>query len=236
MRHNHGFCASTIPLRLLLVLSLMGGCAPTKPAAPTTKAASPDPKRFEAKVAAFEKEDQQSPSPAKPILFVGSSTIAIWKTSDDYPGLPVLNRGIGASHISDVLYFYDRLVLRYHPKTIVFYSGDNDLANGKPPAQVAQDAKTFIDKVRHDLPQARLVFIAVKPSNARWNLIEQIRQTNQMIRKLVEAKSGDVFLDVESQVLGPDGKPRPELFRADGLHFSAKGYEMLNEAVRPYVH
>ena len=32
------------------------------------------------------------------------------------------------------------------------------------------------------------------------------------------------------------GHPRVELFRIDGLHLNEKGYEVLNEAVRPYVH
>jgi lysophospholipase L1-like esterase len=36
-------------------------------------------------------------------------------------------------------------------------------------------------------------------------------------------------------VLGADGKPRPELFRADKLHFSAAGYQLLAERVRPYL-
>ncbi len=36
-------------------------------------------------------------------------------------------------------------------------------------------------------------------------------------------------------VLGADGKPRPELFVADKLHFSDAGYKLLAERVRPYL-
>ena len=34
-------------------------------------------------------------------------------------------------------------------------------------------------------------------------------------------------------VLGPDGQPRPELFVADQLHFSAAGYDLLAGKIRP---
>jgi lysophospholipase L1-like esterase len=230
-------------LRLLLIPYLICGCAEAKspatsePASQPAVKASPNPRRANvlAKIARFDKEDQTTSPPADPILFVGSSTIEFWKTSQAFPGLPVVNRGIGGTHISDVLAHYDRLVARYKPKTIVFYSADNDLAAGKPPAQVANDANEFISRVRRDFPIAKIVFIAAKPSIARWKLIDKYRETNRLMRQAVETKPGDVFVDVESQVLGPDGKPRAELFRADGLHFSDKGYQILDDAVRPYL-
>jgi lysophospholipase L1-like esterase len=118
---------------------------------------------------------------------------------------------------------------------IVFYSGDNDLAGGMSPQDVADDTKAFIDLVRRELPQTRLVFIAIKPSVARWKLIDQVRQTNRQTKSLVQALPGSTFIDVESQILGADGKPQAELFQLDGLHLNAKGYEILNAAVRPYL-
>lgn len=36
-------------------------------------------------------------------------------------------------------------------------------------------------------------------------------------------------------VLGADGKPRPELFVSDRLHFNAEGYKLLLARVRPQV-
>jgi len=43
------------------------------------------------------------------------------------------------------------------------------------------------------------------------------------------------YIETADMVIGADGKPRPELFRADGLHFSAAGYKLLVERVRPYL-
>jgi lysophospholipase L1-like esterase len=34
-------------------------------------------------------------------------------------------------------------------------------------------------------------------------------------------------------MLGPDGKPRAELFRPDGLHVNQKGYELWTSIIAP---
>ncbi|HEX3359100.1 MAG TPA: SGNH/GDSL hydrolase family protein [Tepidisphaeraceae bacterium] len=221
----------------LLVLSLLAvvGCSVQGSTTQPSTHPSPNPQRWESDIRAFEKQDQQTPPPAQPILFVGSSTIRFWKTSEAFPGLPVINRGFGGSETSDALFYFDRIVLHYHPKTIVFYEGDNDLADWKSVAQVTDDISQFISRVRKELPDTKLIVIGIKPSIARWMLIDQFRQVNREIRKVVEQKKEDVFIDIEPQVLGANGKPRSELFRLDGLHFNDKGYEILNAAVKPYL-
>jgi lysophospholipase L1-like esterase len=36
-------------------------------------------------------------------------------------------------------------------------------------------------------------------------------------------------------MLGPDGKPRPDIFVEDGLHMNHNGYALWTEIVRPYL-
>jgi lysophospholipase L1-like esterase len=40
-------------------------------------------------------------------------------------------------------------------------------------------------------------------------------------------------VDVFTPMLGPDGKPRPELYVADGLHMTPAGYAIWKAAVTP---
>jgi hypothetical protein len=40
------------------------------------------------------------------------------------------------------------------------------------------------------------------------------------------------YIDVATPMLGPDGRPRAELFKADGQHLSAKGYALWTEVVK----
>ena len=93
--------------------------------------ADPDPNRFAAEIKAFAEWDSRNAVPADPVLFVGSSSIRLWRTHESFPDLPVVNRGFGGSQVSDLLHFADRVVFPYKPSVIVFYAGDNDLAAGK---------------------------------------------------------------------------------------------------------
>ena len=43
------------------------------------------------------------------------------------------------------------------------------------------------------------------------------------------------YLDIVPQMLGTDGKPRKELLVADGLHMTAAGYKIWNDALRPVL-
>ena len=217
-------------------MALVSGCSYQTPASrPSTAPQQVSSNKWEHEIAAFENQDHLTTPPAHPIVFVGSSTIRFWKVHEAFPGLPVLNRGFGGSETADAVYYFDRVVARYQPSIVVFYSGDNDLNAGKSPDQVVADTREFINLLRQRSPKSKLVFIAIKPSIARWKLIDKIRDTNQRTQKLIASYPGGVFVNIESQILGDDGKPRAELFRVDGLHLNEKGYEILNEAVRPYL-
>jgi hypothetical protein len=57
---------------------------------------------WEPEISAFEKSDLTNPPPRHAILFAGSSTIKFWTTlRQDFPGIPVINRGFGGSEICD---------------------------------------------------------------------------------------------------------------------------------------
>ena len=67
--------------------------------------------KWEKDIAAFEAQDQKSPPPKDGIVFVGSSSIRLWTTlADDFPGVPVLNRGFGGSRIAHSTRYADRIV------------------------------------------------------------------------------------------------------------------------------
>lgn len=186
-------------------------------------------------IAAFEAQDREAPPRQGGVVFVGSSSIRLWDLSGSFPGIPVLNRGFGGSHISDSIRFVDTLVLRHSPRTVVVYAGDNDLSAGKTPATVAADFATFVARVHAALPETRIAFIGIKPSLERWALISRVREANALIRKQCEADDRLGFIDVDGPMLGWDGKPRQELLVEDGLHLAPKGYELWTVLVRPFV-
>lgn len=191
------------------------------------------PERWESEIHQFEAQDKTSPPKPGGILFTGSSSIRMWTTlAADFPNHPVIGRGFGGSEMSDLNHYVDRIVIPYAPRHILVYEGDNDLANGKTPQQVLADFQTFVAKVHGKLPRARIDYIAIKPSRARWHLSHQIRETNRAISAWGRTQSRVGFIDIFTPMLHPDGRLRGELFREDGLHLNPEGYALWTQIIR----
>ena len=194
-----------------------------------------DPLRFKKQIGDFLKWDSKNSVPDDAILFVGSSSIVSWATHDFFPDMKVINRGFGGSHISDVNFFADSIVLPYKPKVIVFYAGDNDIAGQKSPQLVLEDYRRFVKLVRAELPKTPVIFIAIKPSIARWSLWDAMNQANCMINDFSSLDDKLFFVDISVGLLDATGKPDKKLFLKDGLHLSEAGYKTWTRMVKPVI-
>jgi lysophospholipase L1-like esterase len=201
--------------------------------------ADPDPARFTDDIRAFEELDRRNTPPKQAVLFVGSSTIRLWPTADRFPRLTVINRGFGGSHISDVNHFIDQTVLKYAARVVVLYAGDNDIGADKAPSRVLADYQAFVRRVHAAQPDTDIVFLAVKPSLARWTLWQKALALNDLVRAYSATRPRLHFVDIAPPMLGADGRPRPELFVEDGLHMSTQGYDIwtdiLTRALEPIL-
>jgi lysophospholipase L1-like esterase len=220
-------------VHLLTILVAACGFAAVVRAFEPAQVANPDAARFESDIAAFEAWDRQNTFPRDAVLFVGSSSIRMWPTAEAFPDLPVINRGFGGSHISDVNHFAERIVLKYSPRLIVFYAGDNDIEAGKSPQQVFDDFQAFANVVHKSLPKTRIVYLPIKPSIARWPKWPQMQAVNSNVAKLLQSDERIIYVDTATPMLGDDGKPRAKLFLDDGLHLNAKGYDEWSDTLGP---
>ena len=193
------------------------------------------PPRFEKEIAAFEEKDRTDPPPKHAIVFVGSSTIRLWNLQKSFPGLDVTNRGFGGSELSDSVRFATRIVIKYEPRLVVLYAGDNDLAFGKSPERVADDFRAFITLIHKELPKTRVIYISIKPSVARWRLWDKVQATNKQIAAICKQDSRLRYADLTGTLLGEDGTPKKELFLRDGLHLNDQGYKVWSSALRPVL-
>jgi lysophospholipase L1-like esterase len=193
--------------------------------------------RWELHIQRFEAQDRLAPPAPGGVVFVGSSSIVRWDLSSAFPELEPapINRGFGGSQMSDAARYVDRIVIPHRPRVIVLYEGDNDLTSPASPEQIAAEFDRFADAVHAALPGTRILVIAIKPSVQRWALIEKARAANALIRRRCDTELWLTFVDVETPMLGADGRPRPELYLEDGLHLSPEGYRIWNEALRPLL-
>jgi lysophospholipase L1-like esterase len=219
-------------LPFVLTFSAAGAFAQPAPARQSDAKPSPDLAQWEPEIRAFEAADREHPAPAGSIVFTGSSSIRLWKTlAEDFPGQPVLNRGFGGSQIHEVTAFADRIVLPYKPAMVVMYCGGNDIHAGLTAEQVFADYREFVSTIHAALPKTRIAYISVAPNPARWSEVERVKTANRLIAAWSRHDPRLQFIDVYSEMLGPDGRPKPDIFVADGLHMNEKGYEIWTRVV-----
>ena len=236
--------SATTFLSCALMITALPACSeprpatpgPTAPAADTTASAEHNFARWEKDIAAYEAMDRIHPPPKNGVLFIGSSTIRLWKTLEqDFADHQVLNRGFGGSQIVDSTHFAERIIFPYEPRMIVLRAGGNDIHAGKSAEQVFADYKAFVAKVHARLPKAQIVYISTNPTPARWAEWDATRLLNALIEKYARQHPYLKYLETSDMVLGPDGRPRDELFAPDRLHFSTEGYRLLADRVRPLL-
>jgi lysophospholipase L1-like esterase len=200
------------------------------------QAVAADPARWEADIAAFEALDRVSPPPTDGIVFTGSSSIRLWATlTEDFEGLPVVNRGFGGAQVPEVTAFVDRIVTRHRPRQVVIYCGGNDINAGRSAADVVADTRALVKAIHATLPETRIAYISVAPNPARWSQIDTVRAVNRAIAAWMATDPRLTFIDVFTHMLGADGRPKPDIFVDDRLHMNEKGYAIWREVVRPFL-
>ncbi|MES2517580.1 MAG: GDSL-type esterase/lipase family protein [Bacteroidota bacterium] len=188
---------------------------------------------FIAEIKAFETQDSLAKPKVGQILLAGSSSFRIWKNfKEDLTGFPVINRGFGGSQMSDLNFYFDRIIAKYEPKLVLVYEGDNDLSAGKTPETILEDYKIFTQKAKNQLPKTKIVFMSVRPSLSRIKLINEQRRFNKMLKAFCKTNKNTSFFDIQKEFYLPNGELMPDIFIADQLHLNPKGYEIWTVAIR----
>jgi lysophospholipase L1-like esterase len=217
-------------ISVLLVVSFMTGAI--------AQTAAPAKPKFWSNIEGFRKQDSLQAPPADPIVFVGSSSFTIWQSMNkDFPEYPILNRGFGGSSLPDVIRYADEVIIKYHPKQVVIYCGDNDFANSPnvTAETVVQRFKTLYKMIRDKLPETTIDFVSIKPSPSRENLLPKMKAANAEIKKFLEGQQHAGYIDVFSAMIDENGKIKEELFRQDRLHMKRNGYELWIPIIKPYL-
>ena len=195
------------------------------------------PHPFQDEINAFAKADSLQTPVKNSILFVGSSSFRKWTDINDYfPGYSIINRGFGGSVLTDVIYYAKETILKYHPKQIYIYCGENDIASSEAvtPEIVLTRFKDLLKIIRVNLNGSLpVVFVSLKPSVARWNMEERIVKTNNLIKQYIATQKNVSFLDIHNDMLDANGQVYKDIFIGDNLHMNAKGYQIWQKIIAP---
>ncbi|MFZ5429178.1 MAG: GDSL-type esterase/lipase family protein [Bacteroidota bacterium] len=195
-----------------------------------------DPTRFNAEIENLVNKEFILEPGRELLLFTGSSSVRMWNDIQDYfPGYNVINNGFGGSHFSDLIYFYNKLIIPHQPDYLFIYEGDNDIASGKKPGEIIKEAKFLLEKIRRDLPATNVVLITPKPSIARWDMRKNYEKLNRKLNRLAKRTDYVAFADVWTPMLDEKGYVLQDIFLEDKLHLNGKGYKIWGKVLSEFL-
>jgi len=195
-----------------------------------------DPNRFKDQVNELVNKEYNFRPDKKLVVFTGSSSIRMWKDVADYfPDYNVINNGFGGSHFSDLLHFYNEMIVKPAPEILFIYEGDNDIASDKKPAKIMKEVKKIHKNIQQDLPETRVIFILPKPSIARVHLKNQYISFNKKLKKYCLKQNNIEIADVWNPMLDNKGNVFKDIFLEDGLHMNKKGYDIWGKVIGEFL-
>lgn len=185
-------------------------------------------KQWEKDIKELESLDQKQVDTKDSILFIGSSSIRLWKSmAEDMAPWPTIRRGYGGAKFTDLVVFAERLVAKHDYRALAVFVA-NDITGGaedKSPEEVVALCKLLVKIVRKTHPDKPIFFIAITPNSKRFHVWDKIHKANELIQQYAESDPKIHFIDTEKSYFGEDGKPRDELFVEDMLHQNSAGYK-----------
>lgn len=193
---------------------------------------------FDMEINYYKSVDSSGNFPSHPILFVGSSSIKNWVNLDSsFQGYDIINRGFGGSTLLDQIHYAPDIIFPHSPKQIVIYCGENDFASsGTISAETVFKRFTdFYSLLRTQYPEIPIIYISMKPSPSKINMLGKIAAYNTMVCDFMSSQKNTFFVDIYPLMLDPDGKPNRTFFYDDMLHMNPTGYTVWNNALRPFL-
>jgi len=187
---------------------------------------------YEEEIVRLEKDGKERGYNAETI-FYGSSSIRLWTSLyDDFKNLKPINLGFGGSTLAACVWFFERVMMYYHPKRLVIYAGDNDLGDGRHPEEVFIFFQQLVVKTNKRFGDLPCYFVSLKPSINRWHMADQFKFTNNLIETEINSYNNNwQFINIFKEMIDPAGHPKNEYYLNDGLHLSENGYKLWKKLI-----
>jgi lysophospholipase L1-like esterase len=183
------------------------------------------------------------------VYFVGDSITRRWGATD-YPdflanwkqnffGWNAANFGWGGDTIQNILWrLHNGELDEVNPKIIVLMAGANNIGAAAPTGgdearivDITKGLEAALDVCRKKAPDAVIILMGITPRNDKSALIPVINKINERMATIADGKKIR-FLNINDKLADKEGKFL-EGMSHDGLHLSAKGYQVWADALKP---
>lgn len=189
----------------------------------------PEVKAWESEIEKFEELDIAKSYPSDAIMFAGSSSIRLWTTlGKDMQPYNIIQRGYGGAKLSDFAVYADRIIYPHPCSAIILFIG-NDISGDdkdKSPLEVSRLFHKTLYIIRRKFADTPVFWIAVTPTPSRWHVWPEVKEANEMIKKICNNHRNTYFIETEDSFLTKSGLPNSDLFLPDRLHLNADGYRI----------
>ena len=170
------------------------------------------------------------------LVFLGDSiTQGFEPLSNYFPGMKVVNRGIGGDTTRGILYRLDADVLDLEPEGIVLLIGTNDLGIGADPDDVLDNIKAILARIKAHNSHTPVIVCTVMPrSDGHVSRAEKIRKLNAGITQAIQGDPQCSLCDTWSLYADANGDCPASEF-PDRLHPNKVGYQKWVAALQPIL-
>lgn len=173
------------------------------------------------------------------IALAGSSSMENWTTSTvDMSPIISFNHGIGGTTVEQwTNKLFQRLVLPYLPKAVVYYVGVNNIINGEHETGEATGQKlvALFNKTHSYLPDTQIFYVLINRLPGYGNKQSDFDVANNYALEYAQSHDYLRCINAGEGLLKEDGLPNSAYFMPDGLHMSKYGYVIWGQAVKQEI-
>ncbi len=170
------------------------------------------------------------------LLLMGDSITDGWRNTGKavfdqfYAPLKAANFGIGGDTTQGVLWrLQNGEGAGFKPKAIMLLIGTNNSGSGTS-AEIAEGVGAVVLQLRTSFPDAKILLLAIFPRVDKDVQKQLVAAANPIIAKLHDGQHV-FYLDIGQKFLAADGSISRDIMN-DGLHPTAKGYQIWADAVK----
>ena len=171
-----------------------------------------------------------APREAGDVLMLGDSLIEYFDWEGRFPHHRIRNLGVSGEPVEWLLERLDLIISEYPAAEAAFImSGINNLAMEQ--SGFIGDYRKIIRKLQTAYPAMRVHIHTLLPTLLHWIDAAEVVRVNALIVKLA-AETGVVLIDMHDLFLE---RGLRELLSDDGIHLSARGYELWAGVISPRI-